>query len=1143
MGKGLAEAVVNAQLDGASVGQAIGQALGGGSGGVADAVVNAQLGGAATGQAVGPAAALSQSWSALSSGAGSPWAWLQGNLQDPIQVGLDLLQGAPPPSPAQAATSASAAAQASTAYQAQAILTQQAQTTAAAAQAALGQSQAVINAQAQAAASTIQWATAQAQADAAAAQAAAAQAKAVVDAAQAAAQAATSASAGAQGSGAYQAQAIVNGQAQAAAAAATGSGAVNPLVGAQLGGAAAGAAIGPAVSAAGAIPSLGGIAPWLAGSGIKGVMGSIGTLLPQVAPNVGGILFDQSAEPLTSLEEIVGAQWDAESGSLVLMGRQSLVSLPAIDRDHLAVALRAALADQSIGVSIDPPAEYREGLAHGRTPPDNTPMLVSYLGNTRGTLFGAIMVEADRLLKCLDKGVDNETRDPRRAHVPGFRTLLEMIHPSSGREANIWHRFWFVIGRVQLKQDPVSKAVAFGEVKMKVLTEVEKDGASAHERNDPLDSAFADHLTRHYDDYAKEFPVLARLKELAKIAALAKYLANLGVPLDLDGLFAQPTVTVDTPDTTPGISVVGPNVEVRQEADGLHTHMVSLFGGVDLDPPDPEIVRDDGSAQRLAAHAQAARPSSGARAWRFAENGKALGAAAVPLATASRPLRHTCHDLAFPAGPGSVAPAFARRYDPGRPGGPLGQGWSIAFPYRITVLSRTGKREEVLTMREREKEDGAQAPVLMVHNGETGDSGLYRRVKGEGSSAAGIYCLVTKAEMKGKTVSFSYDPSRSVTRVGECWELSEGGRTYSFDPAGRLAAVKAKDGSALSYDYHDGRLVGIRDSRGQSLTICYYPGRPERVFEVQATDGRAVQYLYGTDGSLGVVMGSEVLGIYRYDEHRRLTEVRGWAGHVAARAGYDDLGNAACQGRDVVDDGSGSQVERRFDQQGRLISARDKLGTLVEYEYGPSSELRVARVCDAWEKRWELRYDAAGHLCGFYEAGGVALDLSRDERGAVKRVAGNGRRTWKLVRDDRARVIRANDEMGRGWEARYDDEDRLVGAVSPAGEHWRLSYGNQPSPLPDCPSTVLHRLDGPGATVGVVRRSDSLALRVSLAGGWWRETVYDGSGLLREAEAKGAARLRFSYDRDGSLRAVSGEGGGVNYQADEQDLTVKVVFA
>jgi hypothetical protein len=143
----------------------------------------------------------------------------------------------------------------------------------------------------------------------------------------------------------------------------------NPLLGPQLSGAEAGQGLGPGADLAGSVPS----GDWFpyGSSGNKGPIGShVGPI-----PDVGGVLFEDCAAELTEIEELTGAYWDAQASALVLVGKPRLrdhptrFALPAMDRDHLVVALRAYLAGQPMGVSIDPPAEYRSGLKRGIAPP------------------------------------------------------------------------------------------------------------------------------------------------------------------------------------------------------------------------------------------------------------------------------------------------------------------------------------------------------------------------------------------------------------------------------------------------------------------------------------------------------------------------------------------------------------------------------------------------------------------------------------------------------------------------------------------------------------------------------------------------------------------------------------------------------
>lgn len=271
--------------------------------------------------------------------------------------------------------------------------------------------------------------------------------------------------------------------------------------------------------------------------GIRG-LGISGGKVITTPIGVGGVLFNIGAT-LSDIHNIHGAYWDAAKQQLVLVGSKSgnghKMAVPLMNRDHLSVALRSSLSGQPLGVSIDPPKEYREGRNRNKHMPDGIPLIVSYLGHTEGTEFGSIMFEADRLMKNLGVGIDNETREPVIAHVPGFKTHLDMLEPGRQTGSN-WYRFWFVTDKVELKRNSSGDSLVFGDVKIRVLTETQYQSGEKAEVSEPTAEQFSRHLTAHYDEYATEFLVLAKLKELAKIAAVAKYIANNVPTLDINRL-------------------------------------------------------------------------------------------------------------------------------------------------------------------------------------------------------------------------------------------------------------------------------------------------------------------------------------------------------------------------------------------------------------------------------------------------------------------------------------------------------------------------------------------------------------------------------------------------------------------------------
>lgn len=114
---------------------------------------------------------------------------------------------------------------------------------------------------------------------------------------------------------------------------------------------------------------------------------------PLGGPDVGGVFLSKTAQLMLSLKEIHGASFDPATGQIVLVGTNDTIDLPEMKISDISVAMDSVLNYEDPGVSIDPPVV-------------NSAMSVRYLGKTKNTDFGAVMFEADRILKNLMSGTE-----------------------------------------------------------------------------------------------------------------------------------------------------------------------------------------------------------------------------------------------------------------------------------------------------------------------------------------------------------------------------------------------------------------------------------------------------------------------------------------------------------------------------------------------------------------------------------------------------------------------------------------------------------------------------------------------------------------------------------------------------------------
>jgi hypothetical protein len=648
------------------------------------------------------------------------------------------------------------------------------------------------------------------------------------------------------------------------------------------------------------------------------------TLSHAFAPQVGGVLFDQCETVLTGIEEIVGAYWDKASQSVVLIGKPNAggnlqrLRIPGLDNDHLKVALKAAIAGLPLGVSIDPPANYRYGANSNEMMPEGSPLVVSYLGDTAGTLYGAIMFESDRIMKCLSVGLENRTRQPFGSRVRGYRDLFGEARNSAAGQS--WHRFWFVIDHVKLSKSEHDNGVVVDGVGIKVLTELELAHSPKGQAIDPDDRAFADHLTNNYDAYAAEFPVLARLKELAKISAIARFLVAQNVPLDLGSLFQVPPTWVATPETTPSI--------LRTASTENHTRQMS--GGVDLDA-DPVIVPDqEDKTEHLIRAASAAR-KPGATIWLVPAGVRTLQARSIPLTSPA--FRRIVTEHRFADSQGAHSLELRRIYDSSRGSeGDFGLGWSVFLPYSMIALRRSGKKVEVLSDEEKEKDTSETLPsLLIVRDNATGATELYRPTRAQGAPLT-EYGRVTSQTVTKGSISFKYDADDVIALKRSRLHLFRQGADHVFDLEGHLVEVHADQRSVLKVSYAEGRIAGLTNEAGQGYEFVRGPEGGRAVTRVEmrgaGAEGR-ITFAYDETGRLKQAGGTSLAKQrYCYGLNGELAEIRDSTRNncETVASGVADIAD------DVVQLAFGNSIRRKW-EGGRLSSIEDDQGSRADIIY------------------------------------------------------------------------------------------------------------------------------------------------------------------------------------------------------------------
>jgi hypothetical protein len=174
-------------------------------------------------------------------------------------------------------------------------------------------------------------------------------------------------------------------------------------------------------------------------------------------------------------------------------------------------------------VTIDPPQDPALRRQYGE---------VRYGLYIQNTHVGAVLFEADRLMKTLSLGYDN--RNGKKLSIPSWHKSEFDFDDFSGMENTEWNRFWFTTDETVVEVDAANKTAHIQGRPFTVKTEkmVMADGTLRTSLVQDMNSAagrwcnfFDQNITRYYEHYL----VFSELERIMRIAAALQGLKACGV--------------------------------------------------------------------------------------------------------------------------------------------------------------------------------------------------------------------------------------------------------------------------------------------------------------------------------------------------------------------------------------------------------------------------------------------------------------------------------------------------------------------------------------------------------------------------------------------------------------------------------------
>jgi hypothetical protein len=212
--------------------------------------------------------------------------------------------------------------------------------------------------------------------------------------------------------------------------------------------------------------------------------------------------------------------------------------------DDWLVVLRAIRNGEAPGVTIDPG-------------PNPSLMQVRYFGGIERTTLGQNFFEADRTLKLLSTGFDNNNCQAWEPRPPGIPTEMDLLardiwNSDSDARREGWHRFWFEPTAEPLETEETASGFT---IRIPVNRLIVNDESIPPGHPSRSSSEFAQAVTKNFLDTTAKVRSFRRLQSAAALIETAKWIQDKRIPIDeswLGGSISQSA----TAETTPSITVL-----------------------------------------------------------------------------------------------------------------------------------------------------------------------------------------------------------------------------------------------------------------------------------------------------------------------------------------------------------------------------------------------------------------------------------------------------------------------------------------------------------------------------------------------------------------------------------------------------------
>lgn len=391
---------------------------------------------------------------------------------------------------------------------------------------------------------------------------------------------------------------------------------------------------------------------------------------------------------------------------------------------------------------------------------------------------------------------------------------------------------------------------------------------------------------------------------------------------------------------------------------------------------------------------------------------------------------------------------------------------------------------------------------------------------------------------QGKTFWITYDYAGDSNRISDIKQSDGTALHIEYDAQGRVKKLVDGEGRVSTYDYQLGKTT-VTNGLGESWT--YYYDEKDRLTGIDGPEQYRIRYQY--EGALlsSIIQGNQVW-TFRYNDEGDCIRVEEPSGQVTQRlydSGHRVISETHYQlfdsthhpmkpltTRYIYDErghllfaiaADGTVTERRYDEQGELISTRCYLRASYDLSSMTQDELISRQAMQSWIGQQnpqdvsliDYRYDWRGQLIEEVHYGQV------DALGQGILI---GALSTRCRYDAAGRLIEKSIPIEGGWNITqylYDDLGRLIQTVDNQNHSQRIEYDDAHQRVIQTDANGLQTVrlyDHNGLLLSVMRMDASLAYGSTTY-------KYDAAGrLIAQTGVDGLTVYTF-YDHQGRVQA------------------------